>query len=155
MDKYCVKCNKNKSLNDFEKAKRCKDGHLNTCKDCRKAKKRKVYNEFYARNKKRVVKEKQQWKNNNREKLKKYKRENKEICAHHRAKRRAMKVKATLDGYDSEIKEIYKSCPKGYHVDHIMPLISKKICGLHVPWNLQYLTPEENARKSNKIIGDR
>ena len=68
-------------------------------------------------------------------------------------KRRAAKLNAIVAWTNLEkIKEIYKNCPKGFHVDHIIPLISDKVCGLHVENNLRIIPAKENIRKGNKLI---
>jgi hypothetical protein len=59
----------------------------------------------------------------------------------------------------SEIRQLYqiaitmtKTTGEQYVVDHIVPLRSEFVCGLHVPWNLRVITQEQNLLKSNKLV---
>ena len=36
-----------------------------------------------------------------------------------------------------------------HEVDHVIPIVSDLVCGLHVPWNLKVITKTENLSKSN------
>lgn len=66
------------------------------------------------------------------------------------AEYRARKGRATLgEGDSKELQRIYLECPQGFEVDHIVPLKNSIVCGLHVPWNLQYLPPSVNRSKNN------
>ena len=69
------------------------------------------------------------------------------------AQKRAKKHKATPPWADLDaIKKIYRARPSGHHVDHIIPLNSPVVCGLHCEANLQYLPALENLSKKNKLL---
>jgi hypothetical protein len=74
------------------------------------------------------------------------------------AKRFAAKLMATPKWVNLKaIRKIYEqACAMSlqtgipHHVDHIIPLRSKTVCGLHVEWNLQILDALSNTKKLNK-----
>ena len=75
------------------------------------------------------------------------------------AARRAAMLQATPTWADfDEISKVYMECARisketgvPHHVDHIIPLKGKSVCGLHVAANLRIITAKENLKKSNKF----
>ena len=66
------------------------------------------------------------------------------------AKRRAAQLpRIPLWGDIEAVKQVYVTCPEGYHVDHIIPLQGELVSGLHIAANLQYLTAKANCEKNN------
>lgn len=115
------------------------------------------------RNKEYIAEYNAQWNEENTEHIseynKKYREENPGIGNHNNALRRARILQATPAWANLEaIKKVYeearlKTIESGivYHVDHIYPLKSDIVCGLHVSENLQIITRSENCHKRNKV----
>lgn len=92
--------------------------------------------------------------------IKKYAQTHREKMRGFWDERRALKINAMPPWVDrSAIRAIYSESRrrsllsgKSHHVDHIFPLKHPRFVGLHVPWNLQILTAQENMRKGNRIL---
>lgn len=108
----------------------------------------------------------QKYRELNSEKLKandrQYYKENKYVRYSSNARRRAAKLQATPKWADMEkIKEIYRqretlSRESGivHHVDHIVPLRGKTVCGLHVEYNLRVVPAKENLHKNCRLLDE-
>lgn len=92
-----------------------------------------------------------------------WRKNNKDRARYLDAKRRAAKLNASPKWLSIEqLEEVYDFyiiarmfqyyTGLEYHVDHIVPLQGKLVCGLHVPWNLQILEARENIAKNNKFV---
>jgi hypothetical protein len=159
--KECSRCHETKLATDFYKHKLTKDGLYPYCKKCNAAGGKK----WIERNPERYAEYQAQYRVENEERILRYRRSDRgrAVRASLEMKRTAKKRRATppwLSGEQLEhILEMYETAVllEGitgckWHVDHIVPLQGKEVCGLHVPWNLQLLPALENIRKNNKLV---
>mgnify|MGYP000013899895 CR=1 FL=1 len=172
----CGKCNQTKALTEFKKSKSCSLGRSFTCIECTKAyniayreknrerllqadRKRYAENaeEMKAKSAEHKAKNKDYYLIYNRH----YYRLNKYKFLAYNSKRRKVIEKSTPDWLSQEHKDqiadqywlaqdLAAVSGETYHVDHIVPLQGKDVCGLHVPWNLQILPADLNLQKGNR-----
>ena len=118
-------------------------------------------------NKQRIIEKVKMWQAENKDKVRAYKKkcknQNREkyraMNAAGAVRRQATKLQATPKWVNwFFIEEIYdlaarrtklRSGGHRWHVDHIVPLRSKLVCGLHVHNNLQVIPGKANQEKSN------
>jgi len=154
--KICTKCKKEypATLEYFHKGKNYKNGLHLWCKKCKNKLNKVSSKNWYLENKEKAKQISKNWKQNNKEYHNKLNRE----WAKKHPEYNCLKKKRILNAtpkdikIQNQIKKIYRNRPRGYEVDHIIPLFGKNISGLHIPKNLQYLTPKENKEKGNKFI---
>jgi hypothetical protein len=168
--KTCNVCKQDKPYAAFDKHPGCVGGVVKKCKDCRKqyqnARKDKdnaARRARYAVGATKVRARNARYQALNKDSLSEYYKQyittnRARFRSYYNAKSaeyRAAKLKQTPPWLSSELKyemiRIYELCPDGSEVDHIVPIQGDEVRGLHVPWNLQYLSIAENRRKSNRI----
>ena len=156
----CTKCLLAKPLTEFypKRRKYAVDGWGVLCKSCAKANVIAWYDKNKARHR---LKAKKWWAENkplHAVAVARWQKANSAKRNAGYAERRALKMKACPRWANKFfIEEIYdlarlrtKFLGKRYEVDHIVPLNSPLVCGLHVEQNLQVIPATENRSKHNR-----
>ena len=178
---FCTICKNILPLSNFHKSSNrtlgiessCKKCELDRCKKYRnnnyeqRIKSQRKYRErnpnkdkeYYENNKEKISKSGKKYRKENLQKVrlikKKHYENNKEMYFANASKRRAAKLQATPAWYEKElVTEIYKQSSIETHIDHIIPLVNKMVCGLHCIDNLQAISAKENLSKSNSFEQD-
>lgn len=173
--KFCPKCRVHKPASEFGRHKKTADGLRSVCRPCNNTAARAWAEANPVKAKEAGARWGRAHPERRRENAKLWYRANterqREAAARHRAqnidryrqraravaaRRRARLLKATPTWADLDrIAQIYRAADfLDTHVDHIVPLVSPVVCGLHVEQNLQLLGETANRQKGNRYWPD-
>lgn len=177
--KKCNRCGIEKSTLDFYKRNNRKSGIQSYCKECQnkrfkiysKNHNRKEYHKRYREDNKDLLKIKhKEYIINNKEKVSKWNKDwiknNPDIRAEH-YRRKFLKKKNSVPVWFSTKDKLYiswlysvqrvvkRTSNLKLHIDHIVPLNGKTVCGLHYFNNLRLITEKENMSKYNKLLDEK
>ena len=149
---------KERLLNNLESKRKYRESHKERTKEYGK-----TYREL---NSTKIAESGKAYREENKDKIAKTHREYAESHRSERsrreAERRSRQKQAIFVGRDQEfydlfMEEIYELSGKRseltgvlHHVDHIIPLTSNTVCGLHTPENLRVIPALHNQRKGNR-----
>jgi 5-methylcytosine-specific restriction endonuclease McrA len=126
----CSKCNTQKDEDHFYRHPKMLSGFQSRCKDCTRSASKASYRADPIPTKVRAAE-----------------------------RQRKVQIRTPSWSDKSEIYRIYRESQQltlstgvQHHVDHIIPINSDLVCGLHTEANLQIITAEENMRKSNHLL---
>lgn len=160
--KCCFCCNESKPLTEFHKHAGMADGHLNKCRRCVqeavkewRAKNTDCRKEEHKRNR-----EKNGWLTREQWKLSVNSKSigRKAVSIKYAHKRRMLLRGYTMNEFDEFVLEeaAKLASMRGeatgfkWHIDHIVPLMHKDVCGLNSAVNLQVVPASWNVRKGNR-----
>ena len=162
---FCRECKQTKDKTYAEKnreaaRKRAKDWRKNNLQKAKESCKK-----WRNENPEKMAAYKKKWSKENKARKNKlaseWKKKNSHKVLANTRSRQALKLNATpawadkvaIDYIYYAAKVIERVYGTKWHVDHIIPLKGKNVCGLHVQNNLQLLAPLDNLKKSNKLGG--
>ena len=133
--RICSSCKETKPKEAFSLGRR-----IYWCKDC--------YSAYAKRNREHKNKQSNCWQKANRDKVAF------QQMRYRNQKTQAMPVWANeqeIRAFYAEAKRVTQATGTQHEVDHIIPLKSPLVCGLHTPINLRVISKAENRSKSNHL----
>lgn len=175
--KQCSRCKEHKPLEAFGKRKASKDGLQPKCRECMADLNKERYEEdkdrlleqsraYYAANKEQRLAAMKAYRADKQERhqarVKAYYEANRpRYRANERAREAGLQTatpawlskrqRDAIAAIYAEAARLTEETGIPHHVDHIVPLKGRGVCGLHVPWNLRAIPAAENLAKSNAL----
>lgn len=147
----CSICNSKKPRDDFHKNSKSSTGHDTRCKPCKKVKRdlERGTDEYRKWDSDRASK----WVKNNPDRYavnvtSRRTAEKRQVASWTRGNEEELNKIAKLYVLADELKKAYEGID--FHVDHIVPLKSKYVCGLTCSANLEVITAYANVSKGNR-----